>query len=322
MTSRTTKQAARAYQKAHGVPYAEALRRVMETETPPAEAAPHEHIAGGPGVGKGPFVGTPIEPTFEPVRFDPMTWLETAEQFDGEGSDAVHFSVTGQLGSGSTIGARSRQSIQLGTVDPASISSTLDHDAIPATWAPWKAKLQGNPPSLGVYGPHGHGKTVFLATLANRYKHAMPITVVTAFPDAYPDDDLIKIVHTSSESIFTDPSALLEHTNDATAKWAERTGREDSTDEFLPVLILDPEPTEREEIRNLRRFLRSTRAWGLAVFYTGPGDHGPNPSLARYCTDVAVILHRTRGNWLWRDRETPLRLAELFPPEEAFTGRQ
>lgn len=42
MTSRTTKQAARAYQKAHDVPYAEALRHVMQTED-----ASSEHTSGG-----------------------------------------------------------------------------------------------------------------------------------------------------------------------------------------------------------------------------------------------------------------------------------
>src|SRR5699024_11342465 len=34
MTSRTTKQAAREYQKAHGVPYTEALRRVIGGQAP------------------------------------------------------------------------------------------------------------------------------------------------------------------------------------------------------------------------------------------------------------------------------------------------
>lgn len=42
MTSRTTKQAARAYQKAHDVPYAEALRRVMNAESASPEPSAHE----------------------------------------------------------------------------------------------------------------------------------------------------------------------------------------------------------------------------------------------------------------------------------------
>lgn len=40
MTSHTTKQAARAYQRKHGVPYAEARRRVMDAAGPPSEIAP------------------------------------------------------------------------------------------------------------------------------------------------------------------------------------------------------------------------------------------------------------------------------------------
>lgn len=62
MTSHTTKQEARAYQRAHGVPYAEARRRVMNGDAPPPEqtqAAPSWSAARGYGltVGSTPETG-------------------------------------------------------------------------------------------------------------------------------------------------------------------------------------------------------------------------------------------------------------------------
>lgn len=332
MTSRTTKQAARAYQKAHGIPYTEALRRVMETETPPAEASPYEHITGDIGVGKGsraegsgrgPVVGKLIKSEPGPVRIDPMTWLDTAEQFDKENSDVPQIAVTGQLGSGSTIGARSRQSISLGVANTTRISSLFDrYDPIPVSWSPWRAKLQGSPPNLGVYGPHGHGKTVFLSTIANRYKHTMPITVVTAYPDAYPTEEgKLKIVDEIPDGFFTDlqgkqTGQALETAED----WAEEVDPDNSTSDRLPLLLIDLQPADEEALEGLRQLLKAAFQHGVGVFYTGPGEHGPHPAL-RPLTDIALTLHRQKGNWVWRDRETPLELLETFPSEEPFTGR-
>ena len=325
MTSRTTKQAARAYQKAHGVPYAEALRRVMEAETPPAEPAAREHIAGGPGIGKGPFVGTPIKHTLEPVSFDPMTWLETAEQFDGEGSDAVHFSVTGQLGSGSTIGARSRQSIQLGTVDPALISTTLDHDAIPATWSPWKAQFADRPPNVGIYGPHGHGKTTFLATLANRLKNDMAITVLTPFPETYPESQgKLKVIPFDQDyPTAFDPYRLMHSARyliGTATQWADEVDPEHVAADRLPLLFLDLQPEQPEHVHDLLQLLRTSSHAGLGIFYIGPDQKNPDKELQHF-TDITLHLNRNHGNWIARNGEPPLRLTKLFTPEEAFTGR-
>lgn len=387
MTSRTTKQAARAYQKAHGVPYAEALRRVMEpapstvdrgaraylerlnavdriteadvrayqkahgvseeeaakcvieaaeaealrrvmeTETPPAAASPHEHIIGGVGVGKGaraeapgkgPFVGVPIKSSVEPVRFDPMTWLETSGQFDGEGSDNVHFSVTGQLGSGSTAGARSRQSISFGTVEPASISSTLDHDASPVSWSPWKAQFEDRPPNVGIYGPHGHGKTTFLATLANRLKQDMPITVLTPFPETYPESQgKLNVAPFDHDHPFaSDPRRLIG----MATQWADEIDPQHVAADRLPLLFLDLQPKGPQHVHDLLQLLRTSSHAGLGIFYIGPDEKHLGSELRSF-TDINLYLHRDRGNWIARNGETPLRLTELFPPEETFTGR-
>jgi hypothetical protein len=326
MTSRTTKQAARAYQKAHKVPYAEALRRVMEAETPPAEPAAHEHIAGGPGVGKGPFVGTPIKPTFEPVRFDPMTWLETAEQFDGEGSDAVHFSVTGQLGSGTTAGAQPRQTIKFGTVAGRDISSLLAPGlSHPVSWSPWKAQFEDRPPNVGIYGPHGHGKTTFLATLANRLKNDMPITVLTPFPETYPESQgKLKVIPFDQDyPTASDPYRLMHSARyliGTATQWADEVDPEHVAAGRLPLLFLDLQPEQTEHVHDLLQLLRTSSHAGLGIFYIGPDQKTRDDDL-QHLTDLTLYLNRNHGNWIARNGEPPLRLTKLFPPEEAFTGR-
>lgn len=70
MTSHSTKQAARAYQRAHGVPYAEARRRVMgsDTPTPPLqqrEETPSRRVELGSGLAVG----------FAPASGERVGWL-------------------------------------------------------------------------------------------------------------------------------------------------------------------------------------------------------------------------------------------------------
>lgn len=105
MVSRTTRQAARAYQKAHGVPYAEALRRVHAEDTTNQPEQRQEDV--GPTSGRSPLtptgtksahsVGSLVEPPAEITPLALVNYLDTlrnppprrwefseAEVFDGQ----------------------------------------------------------------------------------------------------------------------------------------------------------------------------------------------------------------------------------------------
>ena len=105
MVSRTTRQAARAYQKAHGVPYSEALRRVLAEDTTNQPAQRQEDV--GPTSGRSPstptdakpahLVGSLVEPPAEKTPLALVNYLDTlrnppprrwefseAEVFDGQ----------------------------------------------------------------------------------------------------------------------------------------------------------------------------------------------------------------------------------------------
>lgn len=161
MVSRTTKQAARAYQKAHGAPYAEALRRVMQIE----EASPSDYVAGGVGTGKStsaseaPYAGVVDESRGEPVYFDP--------------SD-------GKYPIGPPV-------FNLGT---GILGNTGFHPAsVPAAWTPARSLAEDGPATLGVYGRGGEGKSVYLSALARNHLVGVPTLVVAAFPQHFPEQE-------------------------------------------------------------------------------------------------------------------------------------
>lgn len=83
MNSRTTKQAARAYQKAHGVPYTEALRRVQAAREAPAAAPVEQPLRFTLGTGTLPETG------FTPTTPVPLHWTPEAESLPADGSKAL-----------------------------------------------------------------------------------------------------------------------------------------------------------------------------------------------------------------------------------------
>lgn len=146
MSSRTTKQAARAYQKAHGVPYAEALRRVMQEEAfssvaPGSETDPGELVVGEAGMGKT----IPLKP----VHLDPS-----------------------QAG---------RVCLGTGKMPHTGLSPTTAE----LWWYPWHDMDQHHAATLGVYGKGGTGKTCYLVSLVHQNFHAKKTLVVTPLPQNY-----------------------------------------------------------------------------------------------------------------------------------------
>lgn len=166
MTSRTTKQAARAYQKAHGVPYSEALRRVMQTEEP----ASMDLVSGAVGEGKsavsskGQFVGVPVARN-EPVYIDPRAG--TRQEDDP---------LVLRLGDGL-------------------LGNTGFHpETVPALWAPAQELAQDKPATLGVYAKFGRGKTVYLATLVRDFLVGVPTLLVTPYPRSFPEQESLEVL--------------------------------------------------------------------------------------------------------------------------------
>lgn len=150
MVSRTTKQAARAYQKAHDVPYAEALRRVMQSEEPSPSAYAAE---------SGPYTGVVEEWRGEPVYFDPVASKPTTEP------------LVLNLGAGI-------------------LGNTGFHpDSVPATWSPGRALAESRPATLGVYARGGQGKSVYLSTLARNHLVGVPTLVVTPFTQNFSEQE-------------------------------------------------------------------------------------------------------------------------------------
>lgn len=155
MTSRTTKQAARAYKKAHDVPYSEALRRVMQADEPNSEI-----VAGEAGRGKtqGVFKGFVKNPR-EPVYFD----IGDSQLAEGP---LVFNLGTGILG-----------------------NTGFHPHSVPATWSPARTVAEDRPATLGVYGRGGEGKSVYLSTLARNHLVGIPTLVVAAFPQHFPEQE-------------------------------------------------------------------------------------------------------------------------------------
>lgn len=180
MTSRTTKQAARAYQKAHGVPYAEALRVVMGG-THPRQADEETWLQHAEETRADP------DQTFRFQLLDPLGDQEDVDRDE----EMPHENVTGRPAAGKqrAYAAPSPRPLWF-----ALGSSEIDYGftlngapgQLPVDWAPGIALEEGRPPALGVYGPDGVGKTVFLATLADEVADRAPVLVVTSHPRRYP----------------------------------------------------------------------------------------------------------------------------------------
>lgn len=165
MTSRTTKQAARAYQKAHDVPYSEALRRVMQPEEP--------NLKGGVGrVGKGKSAASAKGPV---------------AGFTKHTTSPVHFDLLDYENSGGGHSTADPVVLNLGT---GILGNTGFHPhSVPATWSPARTVAEDRPATLGVYGRGGEGKSVYLSTLARNHLVGVPTLVVAAFPQHFPEQE-------------------------------------------------------------------------------------------------------------------------------------
>lgn len=180
MTSRTTKQAARAYQKAHGVPYAEALRAIMKSDD--ATASPIEN------------------PTSQGQSDNPETNWHRKVHFASPEATGL---ILGEVQSGKTTPnwPALPQEIVLGDLYLSSMldlrahawagRSTLipDNTRVPLTWNLRQHATAGPSPVLGVYGTYGTGKSFYLASLVRKNLTGVPTLVVTAHPSNYPEQD-------------------------------------------------------------------------------------------------------------------------------------
>lgn len=235
MVSRTTKQAARAYQKAHGAPYAEALRRVMQIE----EASPSDYVAGGVGTGKGtsaseaPYAGGVDESRGEPVYFGP--------------SD-------GKYPTGPPV-------FNLGT---GILGNTGFHLAsVPAAWTPARSLAEDGPATLGVYGRGGEGKSVYLSALARNHLVGVPTLVVSPFPQHFPEQEgmtyldsqvVLSAMHSVEDRSEAERETLYEFEEALTAAIANGAPQ---------VIICDDCPEEP-----LNRLIRRSRKESLIVLFS------------------------------------------------------
>lgn len=283
MTSRTTKQAARAYQKAHGVPYAEALRIVMDGDSqldPPAlgEWEDHARVTGRAAGGKYvPDQGGGTQIVWDPL-FDRATPRELLDQYPDlneqtmlvyrndtaqvderdfyEGSDnPPTMPVVAELGQGSAGSPNDpflTDEITLGHVPLPASALLAGAPPVPVIWNLRRAA--GNrTPSLGVHGECGVGKSFYLASLVRANLVGVPTMVVTAHPSNYPEQDgltyYVQELGDDGAPAPVDPEKVL-------AASVERKAQ---------AIVYDPSPGSPTEAVDALRVL-ATRADALLLF--------------------------------------------------------
>lgn len=333
MTSRTTKQAARAYQKAHGVPYAEALRVVM-SGTHPRHADEETWLQHAEETRANP------DQTFRFQLLDPLgEGLEWSEETTPHERLAARPSVGKELRDvQATPSGPSHLRIPLGT-------SVVDHGftpdgapgELPVEWVPFQALKENRAPALRVFGPPGVGKSAFLATLAENTADHAPVLVVTSRPRDYPvpraglqlffpDDQ-----DTHPVAADVDPDLVLAAVQELAA--------DHSRAEF-PVVIYDMDDEDEGPGLHeaLGRLLRVCRSKAVPVIFseTGQGANDPtSPAIGRFHAKVVLNVRADQSqapremtdvgsypyNWAQMRGHAPIPLARLHGEEVMFLGR-
>lgn len=301
MTSRTTKQAARAYQKTHGVPYAEALRRVMQAEPD----APEQAVSIDP---KGPLVqeveGTRVSLNPGPgSAFDPLAFPDAR--------------------SGQTLDEELVFDLGTGLLPDTGFFPT----SVAARWVPGEAMREGRAATLGVYGQVGKGKTVYLMTLARDHLATVPTLVVSREP--YPPLDGITSLDDPElvqEARLAEGSAS-QRAQETLAKFEQQLS--EALAGGIRVVVYDDGP--QEPLGNL---LRTARSKGIVVLFTShdvdrdrDGTWSPGRSLPEAA--VTVLLDQRREptaptwvgveqSWVRRSGHEPM---TLIRPEDPYLPR-
>lgn len=262
MTSRTTKQAARAYQKAHGVPYAEALRRVLQVEETATEATDGR---GSLGQVPGMFQGKPLDRS-EPILFDPLTEEIITAQASGE--------LVFNLGTGLLP------------------ETGFYRNTVPAQWAPAEAMQADRAATLGVYGESRAGKTVYLMTLVRDHLATVPTLVVSR--ESYPSGDGIAVLGDPEfvREARTAEGSASPHDQETLAAFQEKL--DDALAEGIKVVVYDDGPHQP-----LSDLLRTARSRGLIVLFAGHDvelaiDGRAEPGRRLPEAAVTVMLDRQR----------------------------
>lgn len=239
MTSRTTKQAAREYQKAHGVPYTEALRRVIGGQ------APGEADAG---------VGASSKRT---VWLDPLNDLvESLDRQAGVPVETVDLSGPGQEGPlVFELGA--------GLLPDTGFTPAM----VPARWIPMEEVRRDHPATLGVHGVPGSGKSVYLATLARNHLEGVPTVLVTDHPGGFPDQEGLTSVDPALMVAYgqNDPSTAEGEDAASTLQEAVEAALS-STGAHVVVYDLSARSLSEDSV--LQKLLRTSRSRGLVVLYS------------------------------------------------------
>lgn len=267
MTSRTTKQAARAYQKTHGVPYAEALRRVMQSE----DLNPSDALVGRVGKGKsaaasghGPFTGLRIDRT-EPVYIDL-----------GAGSQPTDGPMVFNLGDG-----------LLG-------NTGFHSETVPASWTPAQELAEDRPATLGVYAPLGRGKTVYLATLVRDHLVGVPTLLVSQYPKGFPEQEGLTVLDPKLvRSAWETEGMADEEAQEAMRLFLDSLAA--ALAEGVQVVVYDDGPEEP-----LNWLLRESRSKALTVLFSSSDIEELRPNMvqpgARLLTPgVTVMLNPARA---------------------------
>lgn len=209
MVSRTTKQAARAYQKVYGVPYSEALRRVVE---------PHDSsLQGADAIGSAANRGLerPAPESGKPVSIDPsLPWEDNQAKLLAAGLDLERADARGRIHDRSR-----RRNEMMRWLDPESVPPTsnehqpgdplifdlgtmelqntgFNRSRIPAKWSPHEDASLTKSATLGVYHNDAQkGATAYLATLARNHLVGLRTFIVASDPDKYPKQDGIEFAH-------------------------------------------------------------------------------------------------------------------------------
>lgn len=304
MTSRSTQQAARAYQKAHGVPYTEALRRVTSPDTRPVDPK-GELPTPRPGEHRISLVGgdvTPLDPLQTAQQTDwlhrmdgaALTLVGTAADDRPVYVDPSVFARVGEVGPSGVIAGTpappdAREvdegpipTLRLGTFTPV-LNENWHTSALDMRWDPAVLITAGHRAALGVYSdPEDGRQSVELATFVRTFLDAPQqyrILLVTQNPEAYPDHPDVEYV--------TAPEILDRHMGTGTV-----------------VVYDDP---DLDEDPTLVTLLRTARSRGAVVLYSGRVHEDDTPAYPDGVGDVTVKLRTQTGRgWLgWNGRRFP-----------------